>query len=106
MNSLLMNQTWDLVSLQPNRKDLRNKWVYKLKEEEGGMKRYRTRLVVKGYAQQKGIEFDDIFSPIVKITVIQAVLALAVAWDLELEQLDVDCVSSWRCRRRIIHGTT
>ena len=45
--------------------DEENKWVYRLKEEDGGKKRYKARLVVKGFAQKKGIDFDEIFSPIV-----------------------------------------
>ena len=43
------------------KKALQNKWVYRLKEEEGGKKRFKSRLVVKGFAQKKGIDFDEIF---------------------------------------------
>ena len=67
MESLNANQTWDLVPLPPNRKALKNKWVYRIKEEDGGRKRYRARLVVKGFAQQKGVDFNEIFSPVVKM---------------------------------------
>ena len=70
MDSLLKNQTWDLVTLPPNRKPLRNKWVYKLKEEDEGKKRFKARLVVKGFDQEKGIDFNEIFSPVVKMTTI------------------------------------
>jgi len=45
--------------------------------------------VVKGFAQKKGIDFDEIFSPIVKMTSIRTILSLVVAEDLHLEQLDV-----------------
>ena len=50
---------------------LQNKWVYRFKEEYGGRKRYKATLVVKGFAQKKGIEFDEIFSPVVKRTLIK-----------------------------------
>ena len=89
MDSLLKNQTWDLVSLSPNRRPLRNKWVYHVKEEAEGKKHFKARLVVKGFDQEKGIDFNEIFSPVVKMKTIRTILGLAVAWDLELEQLDL-----------------
>ena len=55
-------------------------------------KRYKARLVVKGFAQKKGIDFDEIFSPVVKMTSIRTILSLVVAEDLHLEQLDVNTV--------------
>jgi len=50
MDSLVGNQTWDLVQLPASKRALQNKWIYRLKEEEGGKKRYKARLVVKGFA--------------------------------------------------------
>jgi hypothetical protein len=60
-----------------------------LKEEDGGEKRHKARLVVKGFAQKKGIDFNEIFSPVVKMTSIRTILSLMVVEDLYLEQLDV-----------------
>jgi hypothetical protein len=67
-----------LVQLPIGKRALQNKWAYKLKEEDGGKKRYNTRLVVKGFAQKKGIDFDEIFSPVVKMTSIRTILSLVV----------------------------
>jgi hypothetical protein len=63
-----------------------------LKEEDGGRKLYKARLVVKGFAQKKGIDFDEIFSPIVKMTSIRTILSLVVVEDLHLEQLYVKTI--------------
>ena len=49
-------------------------------------------MVAKGYSQKEGIEFHDIFSPVVKIVSIQIVLALVMSLDLELEQIDVNTI--------------
>ena len=89
MESLLNNQTWDLVQLPPSQRPLQNKWVYRLKEEDGGKKRYMARLVVKGFGHKKGVYFDEIFSPIVKMTSIRTILSMVAVEDLHLEQLDV-----------------
>ena len=51
--------------------------------------KYKTRLVVKGFSQKQGIDFDKIFSPVVKMSSIRVVLGLVASLDLKLEQLDV-----------------
>ena len=89
MDSLVRNQTWDLVKLSAEKRALQNKWVYRLKEEDGGKKQYKARLVVKGFAQKKGIEFDETFSPIVKMTSIRTILSLVAVEYLHREHLDI-----------------
>ena len=58
-------------------------------EEHTSQPRYKARLVVKGFSQRKGIDFDEIFSPVVKMCSIRVVLGLAASLDLEVEQMDV-----------------
>ena len=90
MGSLLENETWELVKLPKGRKSLQNKWVYRIKHEGEGKKgRYKARLVVKGFAQNEGIDFTEILSPIIKMSSIRIILGLVVSLDLECEQLDV-----------------
>ncbi|KAE8719673.1 hypothetical protein F3Y22_tig00109926pilonHSYRG00011 [Hibiscus syriacus] len=91
MESLNHNRTWELVPLPEGKKPIGCKWVYKKKpavtEKEG--KKFKARLVAKGFSQQKGVDYDEIFSPVVRHTSIRAVLALVASWDLHLEQMDV-----------------
>ena len=89
MDSLLGNQIWELTELLVGKKALHNKWVYRIKNEHDGSKRYKARLVVKGFQQKKGIDYSEIFSPIVKMSTIRLVLGMVVAENLHLEQLDV-----------------
>ncbi|KAE8713932.1 Detected protein of unknown function [Hibiscus syriacus] len=56
MDSLLSNQTWELAELPPGKKALHNKWIYRIKEEHDGSKRYKARLVVKGFQQKEAAE--------------------------------------------------
>ena len=90
MDSLHENHTYDLVSLPRERKALKCKWIFKLKTQENSSKpKYKARLVVKGFGQKKGIDFDEIFSPVVKMSSIRIALGMDASMDLEVEQLDV-----------------
>ena len=90
MRSLHKNETFELVKLPKGKRALKNKWVFRIKHEEHSPQpRFKARLVVKGFSQRKGIDFDEIFSPVVKMTSIRTVLGLAASLDLEIEQMDV-----------------
>ena len=56
-----------------------------VEEKDGGKKWYKARLFVKGFAQNKGIDFDEIFSPIVKMTSIRNILSLVAVQDFHIE---------------------
>ena len=51
--------------------------------------RYKAGIVVKGFQQKKGVNFDEIFAPVVKMASIRIVLSIAASMDLEIKQLDV-----------------
>ena len=70
------------------------KWVFKKKERILGAEfvRYKARLVAKGYSQLECVDFNEVFSPVVKHTSIHVLLAMVAWFDLELEQLDVKTV--------------
>jgi len=50
---------------------------------------YKARLIVKGYAQRDGIDYNEAFLPVVKHSSIRILLMLAAQYDYELNQLDV-----------------
>ena len=89
MDSLLKNKTWDLCKFPVGKWALQNEWVYTLKEVDGDKKIFKARLIVKGFAQKKGIDFDEIFSPVEKMTSIHIVLSIVASKDLHLKQFDV-----------------
>ena len=69
---------------------LKNKWVFKVKVEEHNLKpMYKARLVVKVFGQRNSIDFDKIFSHVVKMSSIRTVLGLDASLNLEIEQMDV-----------------
>ncbi|KAL0291983.1 UNVERIFIED_CONTAM: Retrovirus-related Pol polyprotein from transposon TNT 1-94 [Sesamum calycinum] len=81
MEYLQKNQTSELVQLPQGKKTIGYKWVYRKKpsvsEKQG--KKFKAQLVAKGYSQQKGIDYDEIFSHVVRHTSIRAVLALVAS---------------------------
>jgi len=87
--SPMENQTWNLVELLESKHALHNKLLYRLKEENDRTMRYKAMLVVKGFQQREGIDFNEIFSPVMKFITIRSVLSIVAAKGLHLEQLDV-----------------
>ncbi|KAH9752071.1 hypothetical protein KPL71_014550 [Citrus sinensis] len=91
MKSLYQNQTWELVKLLKGKRVIGNKWVYTKKQ--GSLNkttpRYKARLVAKCFAQKESIDYNEVFSPVVKHTSIRILLALVAEYELELAQLDV-----------------
>jgi hypothetical protein len=88
--ALLKNRTWHLVSRHDANNIVDCRWVYKIKKKsDGSIEWYKARVVVKGFKQRQGIDYEDTFSPVIKPTTIRLVLSLAVANDWCVRQLDV-----------------
>jgi len=50
---------------------------------------YKARLVAKSYAQREGIDYNEVFSPVLKYSSIRVLLALVAHYALKPDQLDV-----------------
>jgi hypothetical protein len=85
-----MKNTTELTKLLEGRIAISNKWVFRIKRKANSeIDRYRARLVARGLSQTRGIDFQETFAPIAKLPSIRTMLALAVALDLEIHQMDV-----------------
>ena len=89
MRSLEKNKTWVLNVLPTGKRALLNKWVFRIKAEPDGKRRFKARLLVKEYSQRKGIDYAKIFYPVVKLTTIRILLSIVASENLHLEQMDV-----------------
>jgi hypothetical protein len=90
VNSLKQNKTWELVDPPRDRRVLSGKWVFKVKRgPHGEVVRHKCRWVVRGFTQEEGVDYDETFASVVKPMSYKALLAIAAALDLEIEQMDV-----------------
>lgn len=91
MEALYRNQTWEITNLPPNRKAIGCKWIYKIKYKSSGeIERYKARLVAKGYSQREGIDFEEMFSRVVKMVTVRCLISIAVNNEWPLFQLDIN----------------
>jgi hypothetical protein len=90
MYALDKNEAWDIVEFPARRKYVGRKWLFKKKfNAEGKVEKCKARLVAKGYSQVEEIDFGEIFSHVSKLTSIIFILSVDVAFDIEVEQMDV-----------------
>jgi len=90
MAALDVNASWELVDLPEDKKAIGCKWVYKVKHNaNGSVSRYKTKLVAKGYAQTYGIDYEETYSPVAKMTTVKAIIVMAAAKGWSLHQMDV-----------------
>ena len=66
------------------------KWIYKIKtRSDGFIKRYKTRLVAKGFTQEYGIDYEETFGSVVRISYVRALLVVITASKWDIFQMDV-----------------
>eukprot|EP00253_Pinus_taeda_P033312 PITA_33312 len=90
INAIERNKTWDLVELPKGKEVIGVKWVYKTKSNaEGKIERHKERLIVKGYKQQYGRDYEEIFAPVARMETVRAVLSIAAQNKWKVYQMDV-----------------
>lgn len=90
IDAIRRNETWELVQLPESRKTLGVKWVYRTKlKQNGEVEKYKARLVVKGYKQKYGVDYEEIFAPVTRLETVRLLLALAAQNDWKVHQMDV-----------------
>ena len=84
-SALYKIDTWDLIHLPPGKSVVDYRWVYKIKtNSDGSIERYKAKLVLKGYSQQYGMDYEKTFASIVKMTTIRTFIAVVSGISLNL----------------------
>ncbi|GJR58348.1 retrovirus-related pol polyprotein from transposon TNT 1-94 [Tanacetum coccineum] len=79
LNQFKRLDVWELVERPVGRNIIRVKWLWKNKTcVENTVIQNKTRLVAKGYCQEEGIDFEESFSPVARLEVVQIFMAYAV----------------------------
>jgi hypothetical protein len=90
LHSIAKNQTYDLVELSLGKRPISAKWVFKTKPGINGQSpRLKARLVARGFEQRHGIDFDEVFAPIVKWSTIRTLAARSALHNHPIHHLDV-----------------
>ena len=88
--SLIEHGTWELVPLPEGRQAINCKWVFRIKRDANGdITRYKARLCACGYSQLPGIDYKDIYSPVVRSESLRLMLSIVASRNMELHQMDV-----------------
>lgn len=91
MGALNRNNTSELVELPLNRKAIGCKLVFKIKYKANGeINRCKARLVAKGFSQREGLDYEETFSPVVKMVTIRCLITLVIHNNWPLYQLAIN----------------
>ena len=83
-------QVWEICPLPPNKQPIGTRWVFRNKQDEAGIIiKNKARLVVQGYSQEEGIDYDETFAPVARLEAIRLFLAYAISNKIKVYQMDV-----------------
>lgn len=69
LTALQQNAIWDLVPLPSGKVAIGCRWVYKVQtRSDGSVERYKARLVARAYSWESGIDYEETFAPVAKMT--------------------------------------
>ena len=89
-DSILKNDTWTVIDRSNDRKPITAKWLFKIKRNSSGkISKLKARIVARGFQQKEGVDYHDVFAPVVKWSTILAISTVAAQQKWSLRQMDV-----------------
>ena len=90
LDSMTKHAVFTHMVLPAGKSVIHTRWVYALKYKDGVIYKYKARLVAKGYEQTYGVDFEETFAPVARLTSLRIVLAIAAKLQLDVQQMDVE----------------
>ncbi|KAL5753906.1 hypothetical protein ACOSP7_022126 [Xanthoceras sorbifolium] len=90
LDALHKNHTWDVVDLPSGQSVIGCRWVYKIKTKvDGSVERYKARLIARGFTQEYGIDYEETFASVARLTSVRCLIVVAAVRRWPLYQMDV-----------------
>jgi hypothetical protein len=90
IDSIHMNDTWELTELPHDKKKIGTKWVYKTKyNSDGSVERHKAILVAKGFTQRYGIDYEETFAPVARQETVRMMISLRAQKKWSIHHMDV-----------------
>ena len=90
MDAMKANDVWQIEKRPYNTNIIKCKWIFKRKYDiDGNIISYKARLVGCGYSQKYGIDYAEVYSPVVRFESIRCIISLAAQNNLLIHAMDV-----------------
>ena len=97
IKAIIARKTWILMRLPPGKRALPLRWIYRTKRDATNVfERYKARIIVKEYAQEAELDFDETFASVIRIDSVRTLFAISISKDLVIIQLD--------CKNAFLHS--
>ena len=89
--SMHSQNVWTVVHTLPNLNSVGSKWLFRLQRNEySEISCYKARLAAQGFTQQPGVNFDEVYAPVVRLDSLCLLLSIAAYYQWEIIQLDIE----------------
>ena len=80
----------DLLRGKTNNNILDSRWIFKRKTDEAGNRKYKARLVIRGFKDKNNYDLRETYAPVSRLPLVRSFFAIANKNRLHLKQLDVE----------------
>lgn len=89
-DALISQKTWETVPRPKGKNVIKTKWVFRKKyKSDGSIEKYKARMVAKGFSQKPGVDYQEVFAPVVRYDTVRFLLSIAAEKKLSIKQVDV-----------------